>query len=109
MRKRFLTPFLMSANVIGGRTTSLSKQSLRTCNVDNELRQALALLRCPPILADWRYQQGGRHKCRCVALWPCYFSPGHKSCASKPLRSPSNRASVALLLGYLALSLGHPG
>ena len=44
----------LSANVIGGRTTSLSKQSLRTCNVDNELRQALLLLRCPPILADWR-------------------------------------------------------
>ena len=44
----------LSANVIGGRTTSLSKQSLRTCNVDNELRQALVLLRCPPILADWR-------------------------------------------------------
>src|ERR1700687_3795598 len=43
----------MSANVIGGRTTALSKQSLRTCNVDNELRQALVLLRCPPIL-DWR-------------------------------------------------------
>ena len=40
--------------VIGGRTTFLSKQSLRTCNVDNELRQALLLLRCPPILADWR-------------------------------------------------------
>src|SRR5205809_3801943 len=44
----------LSASVIGGRTTSLSKQSLRTCNVDNELRQALVLLRCPPILADWR-------------------------------------------------------
>src|SRR6266481_2364111 len=38
----------------GGRTTSLSKQSLRTCNVDNELRQGLVLLRCPPILANWR-------------------------------------------------------
>ena len=41
-------------HVIGGRATSLSKQSLRTCNVDNELCQALVLLRCPPILADWR-------------------------------------------------------
>ena len=39
--------------VIGGRTWSLSKQSLCTCNVGNELRQALVLLRCPPIL-DWR-------------------------------------------------------
>ena len=29
------------------------KQSLRTCNVDNELRQALVLLPCPPML-DWR-------------------------------------------------------
>jgi len=44
----------LSAMSTGGRTTSLSKQSLRTCNVDNELRQALVLLRCPPILADWR-------------------------------------------------------
>src|SRR6266404_1863236 len=24
------------------------------CNVDNELRRALVLLQCPPILADWR-------------------------------------------------------
>src|SRR5438874_13040479 len=49
-----LAPPPLSASLIGGRTTSLSKQSLRTCNVDNELRQALVLLRCPPILADWR-------------------------------------------------------
>ena len=54
------------------------------------------------------HQQGAGHKCRYVALWPCYFFPGRKSFTSKPLHSRSNRATVALLLGYLALLLGHP-
>ena len=58
--------------------------------------------------ADGDHQQGAGHKCRCVALWPGCFFPGRKSITSKSLRTPSNRASVALLLGYLALLLGHP-
>ena len=62
----------------GGRTTSLSKQSFRTCNVDDELRQALVLLHCPPILADWRttinaelaHYPRGRREAGNLTVWP---------------------------------------